>query len=81
MKNIECSIIDRTEEERHRDFEEAFAEGIGVSIGELREGVKEITDHEEKVKAGEYDEMVISWGHTALAGKIMLGGSWRKLIK
>ena len=84
----ESIIIDRCEEDKNRDFEEAFAEGMGISVEELREGVKELIDYEEKVKKyeeevkiGKCKNMVISWGHTALAGKIMLSGSWRKLIK
>ena len=74
------TIIDRTEEEKNRDFEEAFAEGIGLSIKELREALQEIKDHEKRKIELEKEGMLVSIGHSVNMGKVLLGGSWKKLI-
>jgi len=44
MENI---IIDRTEEERNKDFEQAYADGLNVTIEELREAVEMMEEYEQ----------------------------------
>ena len=68
---IDIKIIDRTEEERNRDYEVACAEGLGISVEELRDSVQEIKDFEDKRKEME-GIMILEWCHTVLVGRILM---------
>ncbi len=69
---INVNIIDRTEEEKNKDYEVACAEGLELSVGELRVAVQEVIDFKKREKELEKSGMIVSVGHTAMAGRVML---------
>ena len=78
---MEVKIIDRTDKEKKKSYEKAFADGLGMTIREVREAIREILELEKKQLEAESEGMTVSIGHTVNAGKVLMGGSWRKLIK
>jgi len=74
---MSVKIIDRTEEEKNKDYEIACADGLDISIEELRMVVQEIIDMKKREKES---NMIISIGHTAMAGRVMLFCDVERLI-
>ena len=75
---MKVKIIDRTSEEKDKDFERAFAEGLDITVEELRDAIEQMEEYEEECR--EHPELCIEWCHGELVGRILLGGSFRKLM-
>lgn len=76
----EVKIIDRSEEERNKNFEQAFADGLQMSMEDLRFAVKEICEFHKKRDEAEKQGIILEWCHSVDVGRVLLGGSWEKLI-
>jgi hypothetical protein len=77
---IDINIIDRTEEEKKKAYDIACAEGLEITVEELKSGVREIIENEKREKEYKDSGMFVSISHTALAGRIMLFCDVERLI-
>lgn len=77
---VDIKIIDRTEEEKNKDFKQAFADGLNMSIKDLDMAVKEILKIRQREKEAEKQGILLEQCCSTDAGKVLLGGSWEKLI-
>ena len=68
---MEVKIIDRTEKEKNKSYEQAFADGIGMTIKEVRDARKEIKEMEKEVKEAEEKGITLSITPTTSVGKVM----------
>ena len=69
---MEVKIIDRTEEEKNKNYEEAFAEGLGMTVEEVREAREEIKRMEQRREEAEKQGITLEQCHTSNVGKVMI---------
>ena len=77
---MDVKIIDRTREEKNKSYEIACADSLDITVEELRKVVQEILDLKKESKKFEESGMVVSIGHTTMAGKVMLSCDTQRLL-
>ncbi len=78
---MEVKIIDRTEEERNKNFEEAFAEGIRMTVEEVREAREEIKRMGQRREEAKRQGMILEQCPTGTVGRVIFQDSFAKDIK
>jgi len=78
---MEVIIIDRTEEERNKSFEQAVADGLGMTIEEIREAREEIKRMKLRRMEAENRGIILSQTPTSDVGKVMFHDSFAKSIE
>lgn len=78
---MEVKIVDRTEEERNKSYEEAFAEGLEMTVEEVQKAREEIKRMKQRREEAKKQGIILEQCPTTNVGKVILHDSFVKNIK